>query len=179
MNDRPTDYTCFINRFPDHQEYRDPTTIDINEPGWLVDYISSTFLNGWINYVKPVKAYVIARYRNGEKLAERVEAFKKEQPPHTDLYYFQDDVHILAHSDSKEPGAANDWWYFHFDCDVSDCSIGRFQDSNKDEVLKDFELYMKWLSYETKKYPTYSDQDKGDGTIIELDVSLLRGWMKF
>lgn len=50
----------FLRRFDFDGDYVDPTTIDI-QGSWKINYISSTFLNGWINYVEPVRVVVLAR----------------------------------------------------------------------------------------------------------------------
>ena len=50
----------FVSRYmPNDCEYGHPTEMDISSYGWMTTYISSTFLNGWINYVKPVNAFTM------------------------------------------------------------------------------------------------------------------------
>lgn len=82
----------------------------------LYSYISSTFLDGVINYVKPIKAVMIERYDNNDN-TEVVAEFNKEH--HSKLAALPDDVLIAAQT-------KNDYWFFWYDKDCSDCFIGRF-----------------------------------------------------
>ena len=79
---------------------------------------------------------------------------------------FEDDVIILAYEKNT-----NAYWYFWFDCDVSDCSVGRFKtDLSKQQVI---DLYNKELDrlitegydFQRAYYP--------------LNVKNIQGWVKF
>lgn len=124
--------------------------------GVLHCYVSSTFLNGWINYVTPVRAYLRTRYQTHEVNERDVAAFRESKHVHADLgTMFSDDIDILARDD------AGCWWYFGFDQDVSDCVIGRFQtDAREDVVIRDFDA-------------------EHSNNAIELPIEGLRGWIKF
>ncbi|MCK9528998.1 MAG: hypothetical protein M0R77_00315 [Gammaproteobacteria bacterium] len=139
----------------------------IDYPGWnisenplplgtLYDYISSTFLDGFINYVNIKKAYLIQRYRspgdiipleqlqpyrqsNSVVLPDRdltvEEVFElytqKDINIHTKISTFRDDVVILSQALSNPKC----WIYFYYDMDCSDCSIGRFETDEPEEVV--------------------------------------------
>jgi len=161
----------FLDRMPNAREYADPSDpkeVDVGSVGWCIDYISSTFLNGWINYVKPVKAFVIHRYEeDAGALGQRVEEWHKEAPYHTKLSVFQDDVLLLGRSER------GDWWYFWFDCDVSDCCIGKFEDDSGSDIPAEFEEYVQSRAEELKGYHS------GPPAWMELDVKKIRGWVSF
>lgn len=110
--------------FDEHFEY--PSN-EIAEHGGLPEctlysYVSSTFLNGFINYVDIIKAFVVERYCNewDEVIPQQVKEF--HQSYHSSLRKIHDDKWILAQGD-------RDYWLFIFDEDVSDCSIGRIDKS--------------------------------------------------
>ncbi len=161
----------FTDRMPESREYADPTDptqVDISSSGWSIDYISSTFLEGWINYVKPVKAFVIRRYSDdGEDsgLAEKVKKWHEEEHHHTKLGVFGDDVMMLCRSD------AGDWWYFWFDCDSSDCSIGKFEDELGADVPAEFVAYVQDRAKDLAR-PAAPEWH-------ELDVKKISGWVSF
>lgn len=158
----------FTDRMPDSREYADPTEIDINSAGWCIDYISSTFLNGWVNYVKPVKAFVVHRYEEDvEQLSKRVDAWHENPTYHTRLSVFEDDVMLLARSER------GDWWYFWFDCDVSDCCIGKFEDEPGADIPAEFEEYVRERAEDLRSYHA------GPAAWMELDVSKINGWVSF
>jgi len=102
-----TKYQYFAEQFTDFPrkyfdgydlEYPDPTQTML-ELGLWHTYISSTFLNGWINYVKPIAASLITRYQGHSKNLEQVQKFHGRETPdfggHTVLGNFGDDV-LLA-----------------------------------------------------------------------------------
>lgn len=161
----------FLDRMPNDREYADPTDpsqVDISSSGWCVNYISSTFLNGWVNYVDPVKAFVIHRYEDDvRELAARVDRWHQEAPFHTKLDIFKDDVLLLCRAKNGE------WWYFWFDCDVSDCCIGKFTDEPGADIVKEFEEYVEERAEDLKTY------HGGPPAWMELDVKKIRGWVSF
>lgn len=95
-------------------------------------YVSTTYLNGFINYVNILGAYMTRRYKSLDKnknsedlnwkdsctLIDRGHAF------HTDLSdsYKYDDIHILAE-------CGDYYYYFWSDCDCSDSCMGKFAKS--------------------------------------------------
>ena len=155
----------FLDYMPNSYEYLDPTTLDISAAGWVINYISSTFLNGWINYVNPISAFVVHRYHELEK---SIDDWHNNYSCHTDLGQFGDDVILLCKSDNK-----NDFWYFWFDNDVSDCSIGRFTNDNENEVKEKFEEFVKERAEDLKSY------HGGEANYFELDVRKINRCIKF
>lgn len=158
----------FLDRMSNNLDYIDPTEFDIGSTGWCINYISSTFLNGWINYVKPVRAFVIQRYEDDYyALSARVEQWHKEEHHHTQLNFFEDDVLLLARSD------IGDWWYFWFDYDVSDCCIGKFKDDPNADIPAEFEKFVSERAGDLKNY------HGGDAKFFNLDERKFRGWISF
>lgn len=84
----------------------------------LFEYVSNTYLNGFINYTKPVWGAIIKRYRENEGYDYEGAANKLLNQYHSELDKIEDDVLIVA-------TGADDSWFFWFDRDVSDCMIGR------------------------------------------------------
>lgn len=110
-------------------------------PNTVYNYISTTFLNGWINYPKIIKAVMKERYCNWDipqVFLEIEDVIQKLNTViHADWSKGPDDVHILSESDT-------DYWYFWYDRDCSDSSIGTL-DKNKysrELVLNLFEKYI-------------------------------------
>lgn len=79
-------------------------------------YVGADYLNGLINRVTLLRAYVLERYTKLDRA--QVEQLANSSR-NRDLKAFDDDVIILACE--KE---FNRVWFFWFDCDVSDCCIG-------------------------------------------------------
>jgi hypothetical protein len=183
----------FFDRYmPEHYEYADPTEFDIGDYGWGIDYISSTFLDGWINYVKPIKVFAISRYTPSAKLEARVKEFYEEDHFHTKFHPLGDDVVLLCreefrkHSNGQgldnphlEKGEEQGYWFFWYDCDVSDCSIGRFATRDTEaEVIASFERMMKERSEWFYEHPGQNQNgESGDGKLFELDVKKITGWV--
>lgn len=144
-------------------EYPELANGEILPLGVRHDYVSSSFLNGFVNYVKPVSARVIGRYQDRTKSAERIAAWKKNPPAHAELRIIGDDVLLLAKAADRA------WWFFWFDCDVSDCCIGRFKTNDADaDVIEKF----------TRCADFQSKENIGTDS-LELPIDLLRGWISF
>lgn len=159
----------FLDRyFPGVREYGDPVEI-MMEPGTLISYIATTFLNGWINYVKVVSAFLVTRYQGHDRNAAAAEAFNTTTSFHTDAATgLQDDVTILA-----RPEHANEWWFFYSDRDVSDCQIGRFQtDDTPEQVLELFERHARTCSRHN------ADLGAETAPPIKLLAGAFHGWIK-
>lgn len=184
--------------FDDTVEY--PKDIAYNPIPWNVvwTYISSTFLNGFVNYVNPIACYVVNRYtKEDDKLdfnnllesGERFNGTKKElidniisgnyKPYHTDLSCFEDDIIILAEikDDRNNEKGVNKFMFFWFDMDVSDCSIGRI----KTEDYKEFvvESLENWLTKEFKENKNHEENHEDENGFHKLPLSFLKGWLKF
>ena len=82
-------------------EYAHRDLVDNFTPGILYNYIAHSFLDGYINFVEPVKAYLLERYiTQGPKYGEQVwKPFIERTPCHTRFSELKDDVLILAKSD--------------------------------------------------------------------------------
>lgn len=115
-----------IIQFPDPS--RDNLLANEVGEGILWEYISHTFLNGYINHVKILGAFGINRYRHPcEKDINDI--YKTHHPV---LSAYQDDIIILALSKSHD---CDRYFYFHYDRDVSDCMIGTFMSDDEPCVL--------------------------------------------
>lgn len=145
----------FLQRyFPHSVEYPDPTKVML-EPGWLLSYIDSTFLGGWVNHVKILDAYLITRYQSHSVNLEQARAFDQRvdagEITRQNLSGFGDDVLVLARENpSNRPSTdyqydlalGNRYWFFWFDQDSSDCCIGRFDsETSPDMIRQEFRDY--------------------------------------
>ena len=152
----------FMDYFSHCEEY--PTVAgEILPLGELWSYISNTFIDGFLNYSRPQKLFVLGRYYewSGDKKDLWDKAISEQQHMHPEfLRMFGDDVLLLSRGND---GA---WWFFWCDQDVSDCSIGRFiTDDDPSEVLSLFEVYAR----------THTINHSGEAR--EFDVSRFQGWM--
>ncbi len=124
--------------------------------------VSHSFLNAFINHVDVIKIYQLDRYENEDwrplgvlykEIGERnwrpftkTKADLKElvvnqqiEFANTNLAMFGDDIVILA----KVPNSENGFIFFWFDCDVSDCSIGKFRtDDSVKNIIKACENFL-------------------------------------
>jgi len=184
----------FHNYFDDIEQY--PTIgMDILPMNVLYEYVSSSFLNGFINYTTIIKAFVLGRYHDWDEVLDEGEGdISVRVPPNTltwktihcktknELYKeltipgamyhgkldvdFQDDVLILSKSKVNESG---EWCYFYFwyDRDCSDCSIGRFKTKDTEtEVIEKFSTQCQ------KKYEYNEFGSK------EIPLHYFAGWVK-
>jgi hypothetical protein len=158
----------FMDFFTEEIEY--PTDVALNPLpiGTHYSYISSTFLDGFINYVTIIKAFVLGRYyRWDEEINHTISIMnppgsnlwiKRKCITKDDLYReltkekatlhanldsaFQDDVIILAKAgDIEDEGTC--YIFFWYDRDCSDSCIGRFVTKvHESEVVKSFAEYV-------------------------------------
>ncbi len=177
----------FEEYFSGSIQYPNPTETML-EPGILHEYLSSTFLTGWINYVKITAAFLITRYRKHSVNAEAADRFN-ERPEKLDYHHTdvgdapRDDVLILAKSTSGH------WWFFWNDRDCSDCMIGRFMTPDKDtEVIQSFAEYANERSLDlSKQYAGRCEQNPDEDTsenkegmpALELYPHCFGGWVRF
>lgn len=173
-------------------DYPDPTQT-LLELGLWHTYLSSTFLNGWINYVTPIAASMITRYQGHSKNLEQVQKFHDPNDPefkgHTNLGRFGDDVLLLGCSNPTdkhffiEPPPEKTYWLFWFDCDVSDCCIGRFRtDVPEEQIIADFREWANDLSLELSQGYSGNDcceENQDSKPALHLDVKHFSGWISF
>lgn len=164
--------SAFNDCFTDKDQYRDPTTVNVTEPGWLIDYISSTFLNGWINYVTPVKAFVVSRYAEDfGAVKAKLASWEESKPYHTKLCELGDDVALLGQDKRGR------YWYFYFDNDTSDCSIGVLDIEagglTGDQIVKAFDEHVQGIADRCER--AYG----GTGEALEIPLSCIKGWVSF
>jgi hypothetical protein len=158
-------------------------------------YISQAFLNGFINYVEPVKAYVLSRYTSWDQFighveirdnfrlidfhGTKLEVYEKIIEPgrmsHTELSCLCDDIVILATPKDLDVNSPSLYYYFWFDMDVSDCCIGRFKTHDSLEVVVD-----KFTSHcieqgvqLSKSYIGHEEQPR------ELPIHFFEGWVSW
>ena len=133
------------------------------QPGCSYDYVSNSFLEGFVNYTQIVEARLLDRYRTHEENTLKLEAFMpsldlpygKGCRHHTNLYVcFNDDVLLLCKSSAEDlvrawgDTLAPTWWYFWFDRDGSDCSIACFRTDDTDDVVRsNFQTFVDGLDY--------------------------------
>ncbi len=125
--------------------------------GTLYQYVSSTFLNGIVNYCQPIQCYVLDRYTHRNSIIElkycdgkdwhtfcgekhvAIENFRtgKFKNLNGTISCFYDDVIILGQlSDDL-------YIYFYFDYDISDCAVGRFEtNDNREKIIESIEDYI-------------------------------------
>jgi len=135
----------------------------------LHEYVSHTFLAGFLNYSKPIKAFLMHRYEDDPEVNKLMAKEFNDQKHifHCNFSeFFKDDIVML--SVHEETG---DFWYFWMDRDVSDCMIGRFRaDDPFDEVVAEFVKDTKFIQQNLG----YVEHDE---PCIEIDVSKIKGWL--
>lgn len=160
----------FMDYFTYHYDYPNPLSTSLENS--LFEYVSSTYLNGLINYVDIKKGFVIHRYTapSEEKLAALNEMYLMY---HSNLYSCQDDVLLLC----KIKESDDCYMLFWFDCDVSDCIVGKFYTKDSYElVLSKFLDYVYDRNIEMLN--TYG-ADFLKVSPYEIDVTKLKGWKSF
>jgi len=168
--------------FPEIVEYNTEDLVSNFRSGVLYSYIGSSFLEGYINHIKPIKAYLLERYRTqGPKFEEKWN--NMEFKFHTKLSDLDDDVLILGETGKH-------YYFFWFDCDVSDCSIGRQGKLNilKEDMIKWFDEYVndlietEYLEYrnihreELEKTDEFSEAITG---YREIPLEFFKGCIRF
>lgn len=131
--------------------------------------------NAFINYVKPIRVFVLDRY-NDDK-TEQIKNLKNNS--NTNLREFGDDVIILAQIENYKVGI-NMYMLFWFDCDVSDCKIGRFE-TDDHHVLVEQSLvnYLDEMKKENEGHPFFEFKDNGVLNYHEVPLTWLSGWLSF
>ena len=218
----------FINKyFEGCQDYPKDKVENILPYGEVWNYISSSFLNGFINYVTPVKVFQIDRYSpeyedmsqykinvwkpsehspaifNGTKSQLRDAIVKTELSTYGRIDCFADDIVVLGSIALNVPSEfaklrkiapnidhhcehwslysdhANKFMYFWFDCDVSDCSIGRFEtEDSPEEVSKSLENWLAELKKD-RESDVVCEWSSGVVDYHELPTSFVSHWARF
>lgn len=160
--------------------------------GEMWNYVSSTFLNGFINYVEHKKCIVLDRYTGpDEDVSEKILVHEKgsfgdwkkwkgtkselinsinsgeKGIYHTSLDCFNDDVIILSKIENSEESSENKYMLFWFDMDCSDCCIGRFKTEDSEEIVQ--KSLITWIN-SLECHKSYSELDP---------KKFLKGWVKF
>lgn len=184
----------FLNKYFNHNiDYPQDVGNDILPWGTQLSYISTTFLNGFINYVDIKSAWVLNRYVDWDDASEEIKVSIMGTPNNTGTWEefrgtkrqvyemliqpgrtfhskldndFKDDLVILSKiSDNK-------WMFFWFDRDCSDSSIGRFQTQESDEqVIKDFDEWASKVMMEECRH------ESGEGP-KQLPLHYFTGWLQ-
>jgi len=139
----------------------------------LYEYISSTFLNGFVNYAKWFKCWLIDRYYSNEAKTENIIKFNTDNHPHTELGNLCDDIVLL--------GTMEDCYIFmYYDCDVSDCQIGRFKTEDQRFIIVDSVInYFKEEMEGKENIEWKENTESGIRGYTEIDCKLLTGWISF
>jgi hypothetical protein len=153
---------------PHDSEYPRPA-VEPLKPGVFWSYISSTFLNGWINYTgDAVRAYLMERYyspeRNDETNAESLARWHADPPFHSKLGELGDDVILVT----KDEGGK--WWVYWFDCDVSDCCIGILDTADDDAAV--LAAFDEWIAVRQVDL-------RPEGKALPIEPKSIRGWVSF
>lgn len=179
------------NYFNENIEYPKEISHNPIPYGTVWSYVSSTFLNGFINYVRPIYCCVIDRYTpddeeikyndfNGTKkeLLDLILS-NKFDIHHTKLNCFQDDIIILARI-LTENNDLDKYMFFWFDMDCSDCCIGKFETNDSEDTV--IESIKNWLNREKRENHGFTVQVNRDNGIInyhELPITFISGWVSF
>lgn len=154
--------------------------------GILYEYVSDAYLNGFINYIRIVDAYMVNRYTDEDEWIYACKAIDEYNSPHATFDNIDglDDIHILGTLEDDE----YDFVYFWFDRDVSDCCIGRFRFAIKNE----YGDYDKRLTYQVAKdmfrdYVAHSDAHQCSMAsrteeamkLYHIPLEKLMGWKRF
>ena len=163
--------TKWLSYMRDEIEYPHPAVEPLRQ-GVLFSYISSTFLNGWINYVGDVRrAYLVTRYRSHAENVEALAKWHADPPFHSKFDDIPDDVHLIA----KDEGGK--WWYFWYDRDCSDCCIGILDtDDSDDAVLVAFDEHVNsWHGIGADRHGTENGEEPSPP--LAIDPKTIRGWV--
>ncbi len=179
----------FIDRYFQHPCVEYPkigSQLEILPLGQLWEFVPNTFLDGFFNSCGLVlRAYVLGRYTDSDQVlnvptrlvvAETVPPSMTKQELialmtasehvlHVSFNVFLDDVVILKRSKIKNSETSYVYWFFWFDQDSSDCTIGRFvTEDSSDEVEQSF---AEWIVQ-------HPDSDKHPP--VPLPTSFFSGW---
>lgn len=190
--------------FEDNIEYPKEIAHNPIPYGAVWTYASSSFLDGFINYVRPISCHLIDRYTpddeniGGRNISYRnknemkwlkFDGTKKElknkvisgeiQMCHTQLSCFGDDIIILSEIET-ENNESGKYMFFWFDMDCSDCSIGKFETTDtKEQVIQSVVNWLEGCKLQNENKAVEEYLDNGIVNYTELPLSFLRGWLRF
>lgn len=152
-------------KFSEHIEYPEHgMLISGIKPNVCYDYVSSNYLNGFINYVDILGGAMIHHYMSSSEFEDakiRVDEYLKSNDCHTNVSSADkfDDILVLGKSDDM-------YIFFWSDRDCSDCCIGGVPSTDfdtEDEAYESFLQFAKNHSLGRK--------------IVMLPKSFFRGWI--
>jgi len=146
--------------YPTHEQF-----LSGIQPGISYDYVSSVYLNGFINYVDIIDAFMIRRYMDFAESIERIKTKIKNKEFHTNVQDSSeyDDILILGKTEDM-------YVYFWNDCDCSDCCIGAI---NKDLVEnRDSKAIALFRRYADKLKKIETAQD-----VFFIPLEFFTGWI--
>lgn len=125
---------------------------DILPPGSLIECASVDMLNCYINYVDLAAVITERDPEEDERYISISNQF------YTHFHEFGTVIHVIGQS-------ARHWWYFCYDIDANDCTLGRV---TKERIL--LPALREWIESLriSGRYPT-----------LEINTSDLRGWRSF
>lgn len=174
--------------FEIQEDYPQEVVHNILPYGTIWCYISNTFLNGLVNYAKPIKCYILERHSDNNKqvrissispklkysgtkneLINKINSFELKFHE-ASLRIFNDDVIILSEIPTTLNDDINRYIFFWFDYEVSDCCIGKFETNDSEEDVK--ETLYNWLE-------SCRVENKGIINYKELNVDFLKNSIQF
>lgn len=137
----------------------------------MYDYVSTTYLNGFINYVDIIKCFMIRHYGDNEEWKKFVNNVDSKVDPHTDLSDSDkyDDVIIIASS-------GDFYIIFWSNCDCSNSSIGKISKScfeSDDDVVEALKTSIK----QNLNIQEDINDDNWDNNVKEIPKSFFSGWI--
>lgn len=162
----------FMDLFTDHYEFPNVADVQLitkeSNSGILFEYVSNTYLKAYINSVRLVAGYGVTRYTAlADKDIEDIYI-------NSNLSDYDDDIVLLAISDEGT------YYFFYFDCDVSDCMIGTFKYNHmkQEEILSLFDEWVK--GYNKSMFTQYrreNEKPEDVDTLFRIDIKRLKGWI--
>lgn len=171
------------------EEYPGAKLLNGLEHGVFYCYVSSSYLEGIVNYTKPIAGVLLERYNvlNRTKAESIIDTRVKKGIGHPSLEAFEDDVLLLCTPDStsEADGDPNEYYVFWFDRDVSDCCVGRFNSTDtREQVIADFKTWVESLCDRSQQGVVRKDASgcgwEKTSDWMDLPLEYLRGgWITF
>lgn len=172
------------------EEYPGAKLLSGLEHGVFYYYVSSSYLEGIVNYTKPVAGVLLERYDvlDRAKAQTIIDTRVVKRIGHPRLEAFEDDVILLCtpNSTSEADGDPNEYYMFWFDRDVSDCCVGRFNSTDtREQVIADFKMWVESLCDRSQQGAVRKNANGCGGwektsDWMELPLEYLRGgWITF